>query len=75
MAASPGLCERHEREDKAAFAPERIHFTLVVISGLDHAETLQKGFGKVTVKNNNWTAIFTGYNARKSRQLADAETG
>jgi hypothetical protein len=42
MAASPDLCERHEREGKAAFAPERIHFTLVVISGLDRAEILQK---------------------------------
>jgi len=57
MAASPGLCERHEREDKAAFAPERIHFTLVVITGLDHAATLQKSVGKITVKNKNWPAI------------------
>jgi len=42
MAASPGLCERHEREDKTAFAPERIHFKLIVISDLGRAETLQK---------------------------------
>jgi hypothetical protein len=68
MAASPGMCERHEREDKAAFAPERIHFTLVVISGRDHAETSQKDVGKVTVRNNNWPAILPALN-RESLQI------